>query len=250
MQIPFIDIEVEPNYSSTATQGEEAYSPFTGLYGVQMPQTLDQTSINAESLSKLRCKENQVIYRWSQKQDSAQLKQLPLEWRARNPFSKTPSLLRKIRGRIEEYENKGTLGSSSGRTGRAGGGEGAGDSTRMQSIRKERRPKWLMVRQLWLWKLNDGKYFSPSSFHHQTDKSHSVGTILTAIPSRRNMCMADDLLETIRESSLHDISSVDDLMKHIVQETITFPDKFMRAGLGQHILDVFESELASEVRDQ
>ncbi|KAF4502905.1 1-alkyl-2-acetylglycerophosphocholine esterase [Fusarium agapanthi] len=97
----------------------------------------------------------------------------------------------------------------------------------MQSIRKERRLKWLMVRQLWLWKLNDG-------------------TVLTATPSRRNMCMADDLLETIRKSNLRNVSSGDELMKHLVKEKITFPDKFMRAGLGEHILTIFEGEIASE----
>lgn len=84
-------------------------------------------------------------------------------------------------------------------------------------------------------------------FHTQTDKCFSVGTILTAIPSRTNMCMADDLLETTREGVLHNVSSSDDLMKHIVKEAIIFPNKFMRAGLGEHILDIFEGEIASEV---
>ncbi|KAF5565606.1 hypothetical protein FPHYL_4160 [Fusarium phyllophilum] len=231
LAIPFIDIEVQPWGLSTATPGEEAYPSFTGLDGVQMPQTLDQTSFNAESLSKLRCKENQVIYRWSEKQGSAQLGQLPLEWRVRDPFSKLASLLRKMRRRAERYESKEARSSSLGRTGRAGGGEGADYSARMQSIRKERCPKWLMVRQLWLWKLNDG-------------------TVITAIPSRRTMCMADELLEAIRESNLHGVSSGDELMKHIVKETITFPNKFMRAGLGEHILNIFEGEIASEADEE
>ncbi|KAF5723101.1 hypothetical protein FMUND_2142 [Fusarium mundagurra] len=224
-------IEVQPLGPSTATPGEEAYPLFTGLDGVQMPQTLDQTSLNAESLSKLRSKENQVIYRWSEKQGSAQRGQLPLEWRVRDPSSKLASLLSKMRRRAEWHERKEARNSSLGRTGRAGGGEGADYSARMQSIRKERRPKWLMVRQLWLWKLNDG-------------------TVLTAIPSRRTMCMADELLEAIRESNLHDVSSGDELMKHIVKETITFPNKFMRAGLGEHILNIFEGEIASEADEE
>ncbi|KAF5671946.1 hypothetical protein FDENT_10792 [Fusarium denticulatum] len=145
LTIPFIDIEAEDYNASTTTQGDEAYSPFTGFDGVQMPQTLDQTSINADSVSKLRCKENQVIYRWSEKQYSTKSHQIALEW---------------------------------------------------------------------------------------------------------SMCMADDLLETLKRSSLHEISDVDDLMKHIVQEKIKFPARFRRAGLGEHILDIFESELASEADEE
>ncbi|SCN97576.1 uncharacterized protein FFC1_07979 [Fusarium fujikuroi] len=210
---------------------EEAYPPFTGLDGVQMPQTLDQTSINAESQSKLRCKENQVIYRWSQKQGSVALRKLPLEWRVRHPVSYLAFSLFMVRRRAQDHERYDARNLSLGSTGKAGRDEGADFSARMQSIRKERRPKWLMVRQLWLWKLNNG-------------------TILTAIPSRTNMCMADDLLETTREGVLHNVSSSDDLMKHIVKEAIIFPDKFMRAGLGEHILDIFEGEIASEADEE
>ncbi|KAF5665618.1 ankyrin repeat kinase domain-containing protein [Fusarium circinatum] len=155
--IPFIDIEVKSSYRSIATQIEEAYSPFTGFHGVQMPQTLDQTSINAESRSKLRNKENQVIYRWSQNKNSEQDKQLPLSLTVRNPHSKLAYLLRTMREKIESHEKKESKSSSSGRVGRGGRGERAGISPEIQRIRNDRRPKWLMVRQLWLWKLNDGK---------------------------------------------------------------------------------------------
>ncbi|KAF5972233.1 hypothetical protein FBULB1_8830 [Fusarium bulbicola] len=227
LTIPFIDIETEDYDRSTTTQGEEAYSPLTGFDGVQMPQTLDQTSINAESVSKLRCKENQVIYRWSRKQYSTRSLQIPLEWRVRNPFSKLTYLLRVVRRRAESCEGKGAPASSLGRKEQASVGERAGDSTGMQRILKDRRPKWLMVRQLWLWRINDGDYFLFSS-----------------------MCMADDLLETIKRSNLHEISDVNDLMKHIVQETIKFPARFRRAGLGEHILDIFESEIASEADEE
>lgn len=62
--------------------------------------------------------------------------------------------------------------------------------------------------------------------------------------------MANDLLETIRQSGLDGVHGSDDLVKHILKETIAFPDKFLRAGLGEHILDVFESEIAAEVRSR
>lgn len=142
---------------STARQDEEAYPPFTGLDGVQMPQTLDQTSVNAESQSKLRCKENQVIYRWSQKQGSVALRKLSLEWRVRDPVSYLAFSLFMVRRRAQDHERYDARNLSLGSTGKAGRDEGAGFSARMQSIRKERRPKWLMVRQLWLWKLNNGQ---------------------------------------------------------------------------------------------
>ncbi|KAF5229250.1 hypothetical protein FAUST_10536 [Fusarium austroamericanum] len=73
------------------------------------------------------------------------------------------------------------------------------------------------------------------------------GTILTAIPSRDGKCMADDLLETIQNSNLGDVFTSEDLMKHIVQQTVTFTERFRVAGLGEHVLDIFENELASEV---
>ncbi|KAF5530337.1 hypothetical protein FMEXI_13625 [Fusarium mexicanum] len=153
----------------------------------------------------------------------------PWEWRVRSSI--LASLLREARRYTERYQKQAARDLSLDHTDKTGGGEGADSSARMQSIRKGRRPKWMMVRQLWLWKLNDD-------------------TVVTAIPSRRNMCMADDLLETIRKSNLRNISSGVELMKHIVKETITFPDKFTRAGLGEHILTIFEGEIASEADEE
>ncbi|KAF5534546.1 hypothetical protein FNAPI_12335 [Fusarium napiforme] len=174
----------------------------------------------------------------------------PLEWRVRNPFSKLANLLRKVRRLAESYGGKQEAGSSFGRNGQAIVVDRAGASTGMQRILKDRRPKWLMVRQLWLWKLADGEYLLFPYFDPCIDEPFFKDTILTAIPSRRSRCMADDLLETIKQSGLHGISDVDNLMKHIVQETIKFPARFRRAGLGEHILDIFESEIASEADEE
>ncbi|KAF5581843.1 hypothetical protein FPANT_8762 [Fusarium pseudoanthophilum] len=225
--IPFIDIEVESPYHSTAKQIEEAYSPFTKFDGVQMPQTLDETSINVKSRSKLRNKENQVIYRWSKNKDAEEEKQLPLDLTVRNPGSKLAYLLRTVREGIEMRNKKESRALPSGQMRQGSRGQKADVSAEMHRTRKDRRPKWLMVRQLWLWKLDDG-------------------TILSAIPLRTNINMADDLFQIIQQGRLHEISGADDLIKHILQETVTFPDKYLRAGLGEHILDVFESEIASE----
>lgn len=61
--------------------------------------------------------------------------------------------------------------------------------------------------------------------------------------------MADDLLDTIRQGNLDDLQDSNDLIKHIVLETVYFPNEFKWAGLGKHVLDIFEEELASEVRE-
>ncbi|KAF4977976.1 hypothetical protein FDECE_18288 [Fusarium decemcellulare] len=47
-------------------------------------------------------------------------------------------------------------------------------------------------------------------------------------------------------SDLHEVFSADGLVRHIVLETVTFLDEFKWAGLGEHVLDVFESELVIE----
>ncbi|KAG8674122.1 hypothetical protein FPOAC1_000085 [Fusarium poae] len=206
----------------------EAYLPFTGMDGVQMPQTLDQTFNSAEGLSGLRSKENQVIYRWSGKGSSARHgqglgKHKPLQ----PPRGSLGSRFKDWLG-YHVKEEPDPDGAALDYIEEIMKHEGMGNATRMRSIKQEGSPKWLMVRQLWLWKLHDG-------------------TILTAIPSRENMGMADDLLETIRHSELDELCTADDLVKHIVQQTVTFPEKFRLAGLGEHILDIFENELASEM---
>ena len=55
------------------------------------------------------------------------------------------------------------------------------------------------------------------------------------------------MLETIRQSDLDRLQSPNDLIKHIASQIVTFPDKFKWAGLDEHVLDIFEGEVASEV---
>ncbi|KAI9903659.1 hypothetical protein N3K66_000188 [Trichothecium roseum] len=71
--------------------------------------------------------------------------------------------------------------------------------------------------------------------------------IVTAIPFRQNASLADDLIETIQQGNYLDtMQSSNDLLKHIVFETVTFPDQFRWAGLGEHVLDIFEAEIARQ----
>ncbi|KAF5024586.1 hypothetical protein F66182_3349 [Fusarium sp. NRRL 66182] len=254
--IPFIDVETEDHWMSTSkrhkevmVQLEEAYFPFTGLDGIQTSQTLDQTAGTAEKLSKLRSKDNQVVYRWSKRQLLARRNRA---WGRRNSERRSRSSLQRsfwrgksmTRKKQDEEQNVGVSGpvhdlSSSGIEGVVAGG-----------IRQEDCPKWLMVRQLWLWKLDDGEFYPPRFpalfYFYVNSNMRQPGTVLTAIPSRRNLGIAENLLETILQSRLHEVSSTDDLVTHIVLETVTFLDKFKWAGLGEHILDIFEGEIAIE----
>ncbi|OBS26142.1 hypothetical protein FPOA_00085 [Fusarium poae] len=226
--IPYLDIEAN-YFLKKKARDEEAYLPFTGIDGVQMPQTLDQTFNSSEMLSGLRSKENQVIYRWCVKQASKRVSQLSNTWR--RPWDSAHAGFRESwlywQGR-RRYTEPDLDTAPFTTPVQVATDEPPGNITKMQIIQRENLPKWLMVRQLWLWKLHDG-------------------TILTAIPSRKIRCMADDLLETIRHSELDEISTSDDLMKHIVQQTVTFTERFRLAGVGEHILDIFENELASEM---
>ena len=72
-------------------------------------------------------------------------------------------------------------------------------------------------------------------------------TIVTVIPFRKNVTMADNLLETIRQGDLDSLRNSTDLIKCIVYEAASFPKEFKWAGLGEHVLDVFEGEIACEV---
>ncbi|CEF71957.1 unnamed protein product [Fusarium graminearum] len=220
--IPFLDIEVaQPNVWGKS-HDRETYLPFTGIDGIQMPQTLDQTFNNVESFSGLRSKENQVIYRWCEKQ-------APTRWmQFKHPTNRFKRFLLRYWPGYQPDEDPDPGNAAFDYIRQVNEGDKSSNPTRMRSIQQEIQPKWLMVRQLWLWELHDG-------------------TILTAIPSRDGKCMADDLLETIQNSELGDIFTSDDLMKHIVQQTVTFTEKFRVAGLGEHILDIFENELASEI---
>lgn len=58
---------------------------------------------------------------------------------------------------------------------------------------------------------------------------------------------ADTLLETIRQGNLDILTTPNDLIKRILYETVSFLDEFKWAGLGNHILDIFEGEIATEV---
>lgn len=137
-------------------------------------------------------------------------------------------------------------------------GDRAANPATLGKIRLDGQPKWLVVRQVWLWKLDDGACMCRTSLQApflfnvsyqglEPCANRRPDTLLTAIPFRRNEHSSDNLIETIRQGDLGAMENVNDLIKRIVFEAVTFPDEFKWAGLGEHVLDVFEEEIAFEV---
>ncbi|KAI8956554.1 hypothetical protein F5Y11DRAFT_353549 [Daldinia sp. FL1419] len=284
--VPFLDIETEDQVQSglegLETQCQrvkklnEAYSPFTGMHGVQHSQTLDQIYYNTESdEANLHTEKEQVIYRWSKKrnaekkqfqerrehqqQQPQQLNQEPTKEQrgVTTPpgesnssdkvdyLEKPLEVLYKVWQRLWDHLRRPPQQQQQQQQQlnpaviiypkqqdtdpiklRRHGGRRA-TSAKATRIREDSSPKWLMCRQLWLWKLDDN-------------------TIITAIPSRANGMTADTLLETIRQGNLDILMTPNDLIKRILYETVTFLNEFKWAGLGNHILDIFEDEIATE----
>ncbi|KAI1807231.1 hypothetical protein F4811DRAFT_567129 [Daldinia bambusicola] len=275
--IPFLDIEtedqVQSGFEGLETQCQrvkklnEVYSPFTGMHGVQHSQTLDQIYYNTESdVTQLHSEKEQVIYRWSARrnQERKQFQEHQDQWshqltqvatRDHDNVSTSPGdsnqnigsmpqqkllgFVQKLRQKLryqEQPQQPQDLTPSlilypkqqdaDPIKLRRHGGKDAKNAN-AKRIREDPSPKWLMSRQLWLWKLDDN-------------------TIITAIPSRANGMTADTLLETIRQGNLDVLTTPNDLIKRILHETVSFLDEFKWAGLGIHILDIFEGEIATE----
>lgn len=243
---------------------EQAYVPFTGVDGLQLPQTLDETSNKTGRLKTLGTKENQVIYRWSERPIIATAKQdieLHIYGRKQHFADLLTKPLSKLWPRMEEKyrlaaEQKMTQRREKSRSIQTGlpvqtrDGNNIPNASRMQNIRESTGSKWLVVRQLWLYKLDDSMYSSIGQYQISMFLNYYllIETILTAIPLREGSNGADDLLETIRQKNSDEIETADELMKRIVMEAVNFPEEFRWAGLGEHILDIFQGEITLEVR--
>lgn len=243
---------------------EQAYFPFTGMNGLQVPQTLDAISNKTGRLKTLGTKENQVIYRWSERPRLATMKQEPERYiydRKQHFADLLTKFLSKLWPRMEEkyrlaaeqkmaQRREKSQSIQTGISGQTREGNNIPNASGMQNIRKSTGSKWLVVRQLWLYKLDDSMYSSTGRW--QTSKFLIyyllIETILTAIPLREDSNGADDLLETIRQKNSDEIETADQLMKRIVMEAVNFPEEFRWAGLGEHILDIFQGEITLEVR--
>ena len=176
--MPFLDIErKDDSYSSWPSQYthrgrveelEQAYFPFTGLHGVQVAQTVDQTANSTgdkESKGSLRSKEFQVIYRWSKKSTEGRQEKggkisLQPEDGLGSFLYPCWSVLKKAVSR-RGSARRSSVPHREPRTNamEPGVGQKMGRKTdnaaKAQMIRRDTSIKWLMVRQLWLWKFDE-----------------------------------------------------------------------------------------------
>ncbi|KAL8316297.1 hypothetical protein RB597_000272 [Gaeumannomyces tritici] len=102
-----------------------------------------------------------------------------------------------------------------------------GSSPHSSFSHQTNRNKLLVVHQLWLWKLDEN-------------------TVITTHPERWHTGNEDTLVETIRQSGIGDFQEPEDLIEHIVSECARFIEEYRYAGLGEHILDIFENSIATK----
>lgn len=96
------------------------------------------------------------------------------------------------------------------------------------TVSASRLPRLLMVHQLWLWKLD-------------------ADTVVTAFPDRYHQGVEDTLFETVRQGNIETYTRPEQLVENILFETVTFLEEYRYAGLGIHVLEIFESSIAVRV---
>ena len=156
---------------------QQAYAPFTGMDGVQLAQTLDQTSYHGyEGATSLHRDKNQVVYRWSEGQSRRasskydnQYHEMQHKTSTAKPAATDSERAKRmdIRGCVKQLSSitRNLLSRSSQQRHRSSDVELAPQNRRVpqgangpkaQSIHLVSSPKFLVVRQLWLWKFDDG----------------------------------------------------------------------------------------------
>ena len=216
LQIPFIDIET-PDQSKTPSQWkkieqlQQTYAPFTGLKGVQVAQTLDQTSYQrGEDETSLHTKYHQVVYRWSKRKSKPNksnngrpeirqpmilpniIQRYSKAWPEHVNMDKTNSRNRLVKwfSSVVRYllpapssQRRDPPTSDAEMQDLDGGSDPhppdgtAGQHTnnpKAASVRLDNSRKWLVVRQLWLWKLADGE--SPTKQRKTRSEANSCAS--------------------------------------------------------------------------
>ncbi|KAI5925056.1 hypothetical protein F4810DRAFT_708862 [Camillea tinctor] len=260
--LPFIDFESElyiDRHKNVNSQSwhfrrmfdlEKNYVPYTGLSGLQTPQTLDESYYDMLSPSEMTKRDqDQVVFKYEYI-DS--ITDRSVRYEPRSGFTEFRS--RQIdeslgnsqenETAVDEATEDGTetndnAGKDTGKDQSVTSGAMESSTTKeakrvipkkqldgKEAMSPEPLKKLLMIHQLWLWKLDDS-------------------TVITSLPERWHIGKEDTLWDTIRQSGIDQLSGPEDLIKHIVFECVTFLDEFREAGLGDHILDIFESAIAT-----
>jgi hypothetical protein len=146
------------------------------MLGAQRPQTLDQTANHVEQRDNtLRTKDQQVVYRWlkdridktnQKSRKEVQVEEIPKWafikwlWSRMKIMGKT-----KVRTTLEKAKKPATLAflpADNGHVERRN--KRRANKDKAKKIQQDLSLSWLMVRQLWLWKLDDSKFFPSRSF--------------------------------------------------------------------------------------
>ncbi|EEU42933.1 uncharacterized protein NECHADRAFT_84306 [Fusarium vanettenii 77-13-4] len=76
------------------------------------------------------------------------------------------------------------------------------------------------------------------------ESTRDPNTIITAFPDRYHRGVEDTLFDTIRQGGIHSYTDPHELIEDILFESVTFLEEFQYAGLGIHVLDIFDSSIA------
>ncbi|RSL47664.1 hypothetical protein CEP54_013285 [Fusarium duplospermum] len=197
---------------------EQMSRPYKRLRGLHRSQTLDASYYDTLTDTDLMKRDkDQVVFKWFESVNKRGKKRhgdgRPMKGPKEKDQNKTETLyMKELNGpKSTKLKSKKTDG---------------GEVDFGENIRDPRKQaRLLMVHQLWLWKL---------------DKD----TIITAFPDRYHRGVEDTLFDTIRQGGIHSYTDPHELIEDILFESVTFLEEFEYAGLGIHVLDIFDSSIA------
>ncbi|KAI1485861.1 hypothetical protein F5X96DRAFT_657774 [Biscogniauxia mediterranea] len=252
--LPFIDFENElyiDRHKNAENQSwhfrrmfelEKNYMPYTGLSGLQAPQTLDESYYDMLSLSEMTKRDqDQIVFKYGYLNS---ISDRSVRYEPRSGYTEFRN---QQTGHTQDNETEmddATEGEAEANNNAVRDQSVTSGALESSTVKESKRKipkkklddkeavspeplrKLLMIHQLWLWKFDDS-------------------TVITSLPERWHLGKEDTLWDTIRQSGIDELSGPEDLIKHIIYECVTFLDEFREAGLGDHILDIFESAIAT-----
>ncbi|KAK0659154.1 hypothetical protein QBC41DRAFT_50141 [Cercophora samala] len=249
--VPFIDFESEgylmrhktPHDTLGRKQKrlkllEEEFGQYDGSIGIQLPETLDQAYYEGSASLNER-NTDQVVYKWLKDRDNRR-RARSIATASQNAGATDTAahahgggnLPIQDAGAPETASPAGTAPPATGTDNPAPGLTNPPVENAETCSAEDESLKLLMVRQLWLWKLDER-------------------TILTAIPPRWDSKPKETLFETLMRSlPLHAWSTIHALIQQILLQCVKFPEEFEQAGIDYHILDIFENWIAKQEDDE
>lgn len=226
---------------------DKAYAPYKGSAGLQGVQTLDESYYWMLGRDAMRDRDvDQVVYKWwverlrtrsegtSKSSGSLKKKEPRVDVASTSPSTPTGPVIYVTAPRggqprssspSNNYESTNQMNHSLLEV----------HSKRRESSQHSRRkkvsdlaspvPMLLTIHQMWIWKMDER-------------------TVITASPERWHSGSEDSLLDTIRQQGVKHFKNPEQLIAHILHECAKFIERYKYAGFGDHILDVFEQQIA------